>query len=262
MIDKKSFTVHTLKAALWAIVFAVIQVTIAFLVAPVYLKITGQSIEKLNEASELIYVVYIVEALVATSLYFSFKDKVKDTRIIKKKEYPIEFLIPYGLLLNFVFSLILSFIPEGLIEKLNYNVSYDDFNSTNIFLVVIAVGICVPIAEEIFFRFLVFNNLTKAYNGLYACLGSAILFGLLHGNFIQAVYSGLIGFCLGREYFLSGARLMVPIIIHCAVNCYTVIISNLVKQENVLIVQILTVILSWVISDIVYKRRNKKLLTT
>lgn len=261
MTKRKISILHTIKAILWSVIFVVIQMTIMFTAIMFYANKAGKTVEQLSASDlsdSIMYAVFIAEFLVAVSLYFNYKNKTVDTRIIQKKEYPIIFLIPYGLTLNFIYSAIVSLIPQKLVEQLNYTVSYDDFNSVNFVLTLLSVGICVPIAEEIFFRFFVFNSLSKAYNGMYACIGSALLFGLMHGNLIQAIYSFLIGFSLGREYYLSGAKLKVPIIIHCTVNCFTVILANVVSQKNIGMVQVLTVLLSWIIADIIYKKLNKR----
>lgn len=57
-------------------------------------------------------------------------------------------------------------------------------------------AILAPIAEEVLFRGYVLRSL-QPYGKRFAILGSAILFGLFHGNLLQTPYAILMGLILG-----------------------------------------------------------------
>lgn len=58
------------------------------------------------------------------------------------------------------------------------------------------VSILAPISEELIFRGWIQGSL-RPYGRKFAILGSAILFGLFHGNLIQTPYAFLVGLVLG-----------------------------------------------------------------
>ena len=68
-------------------------------------------------------------------------------------------------------------------------------------------GILGPIAEEILFRGLVLRSL-RPYGKKFAIVVSAILFGLFHGNLLQAPFAFVVGLVLGYvalEYHIGWA---------------------------------------------------------
>lgn len=72
------------------------------------------------------------------------------------------------------------------------------------------MGVGAPIVEELIFRGFVQQTL-KPYGKKFAILGSAILFGLFHGNLFQSPYAFLVGLVLGytaMEYSIAWAMLL------------------------------------------------------
>ncbi|MBW7572789.1 CPBP family intramembrane glutamic endopeptidase [Caproiciproducens faecalis] len=65
-----------------------------------------------------------------------------------------------------------------------------DFPVLTLYFLTIAV--IPPLVEELFFRGVVLHSLRKYGDG-FAVVGSAILFGLYHGNFVQMVFAFLAG---------------------------------------------------------------------
>lgn len=68
--------------------------------------------------------------------------------------------------------------------------------STGSFSLFLYGGIFAPVMEELLFRGLVFRGL-RPYGKRFAIFGSALLFGLFHGNLIQTPYAFLVGLILG-----------------------------------------------------------------
>jgi membrane protease YdiL (CAAX protease family) len=54
-----------------------------------------------------------------------------------------------------------------------------------IFLFILIVGIGAPIAEELFFRGLVMRSFEKRFGGTIAVVGSSVVFGATHFQFLQ-----------------------------------------------------------------------------
>ena len=80
----------------------------------------------------------------------------------------------------------------------------------------LTVAIGAPIVEEIMYRKLVIDRLRR-YGDLFAVLTSAVIFGLIHGNFYQFFYAAFIGVLLGYVYVHTG-RLRYTIALHMAFN--------------------------------------------
>ncbi len=71
-------------------------------------------------------------------------------------------------------------------------------------------GVCAPVVEELIFRGFVQQTL-KPYGKKFAIFGSALLFGLFHGNLFQSPYAFLVGLVFGyvaMEYSIAWAMLL------------------------------------------------------
>lgn len=68
--------------------------------------------------------------------------------------------------------------------------------ATDSFSMFLYSAILAPVMEEILFRGLVFRGL-RPYGKRFAIFGSALLFGLFHGNLLQTPYAFLVGLILG-----------------------------------------------------------------
>lgn len=68
--------------------------------------------------------------------------------------------------------------------------------STESFSMFLYASFLAPISEELIFRGYILRSL-RPYGKRFAILGSAVLFGLFHGNLLQTPYTLLIGLLLG-----------------------------------------------------------------
>lgn len=68
--------------------------------------------------------------------------------------------------------------------------------ASDTFSMFLYAGILAPIAEEILFRGYVLRTL-RPFGKRFAILGSAFLFGIFHGNLLQAPFAFLVGLILG-----------------------------------------------------------------
>jgi membrane protease YdiL (CAAX protease family) len=68
--------------------------------------------------------------------------------------------------------------------------------SSNTFSMFLYASILAPIWEELLFRGCILRGL-RPFGKQFAVLGSALLFGLFHGNLLQAPYALVVGLLLG-----------------------------------------------------------------
>ena len=97
-------------------------------------------------------------------------------------------------------------------------------------LVIIAIVILAPIAEEIFFRGVVFNALLREGGRRWAYLASSVLFAVIHLSLVALVPIFLLGLALAWVYERTN-NLLAPIAMHATVNAISVALALLVRFE-------------------------------
>lgn len=78
-------------------------------------------------------------------------------------------------------------------------------------------GILSPVAEEAVFRGLIYNRMKRCFRFEIALIVSALLFGLYHGNLVQAVYGTILGLLIAYMYELHHS-FAVPVLFHAIAN--------------------------------------------
>lgn len=97
-------------------------------------------------------------------------------------------------------------------------------------LAVLAIVIIAPIAEELFFRGVVFNAFLRERGPRMAYLGSAALFAVIHLSIVALLPIFLLGLALAWIYDRTG-NLLAPITMHAMVNGLSVGLALLVRFE-------------------------------
>jgi len=92
-------------------------------------------------------------------------------------------------------------------------------------LIVLAIVIAAPIAEETFFRGIVFNAWLREGGRRYAFLGSAALFAVIHLSLVSLVPIFALGLVLAWVYERNGRNLLAPMAMHAVVNGLSVAIA-------------------------------------
>lgn len=108
----------------------------------------------------------------------------------------------------------------------SYEETGANFYEVNLAAQIICLGILTPIAEELVFRGLIFKRMREVLNRKRAILISALIFGIYHGNLVQAVYGGVLGALLAYAYEKYGS-LKAPILAHMVLNLTSVILSEI-----------------------------------
>ncbi|MGH2401977.1 MAG: CPBP family glutamic-type intramembrane protease [Candidatus Limnocylindria bacterium] len=99
-------------------------------------------------------------------------------------------------------------------------------------LVVLSIVILAPIAEEVFFRGVVFNAWLREGGRKWAFIGSSILFAVIHISVVALVPIFLLGLALAWIYERTG-NLLAPIAMHATVNGISVAFALLVRFDLV-----------------------------
>lgn len=98
-------------------------------------------------------------------------------------------------------------------------------------LAFLAIGIVVPIYEEVLLRGLVFKELGQNMNFRLALLLQGLIFGLMHGNFLQFSYTFPTGILLGFAYY-KYQSIFAPILIHLVWNSTSLLMSKVLPESN------------------------------
>lgn len=174
-----------------------------------------------------------------------------------------------GVVLNICLELMSKVLPETWIE--GNKESVQAFQGGNIILMLIAVVICAPIAEELIFRGLIYNALKKIINlipkvpssktrlisMLLSAVISSALFGLYHGNILQGLYTGILSLFMVWIYEMSGS-LFTSMLVHAAFNFAGLPTAIFVDQfgnvPSIIVCSIMTII----VVVFVFCFKNKK----
>jgi membrane protease YdiL (CAAX protease family) len=99
-------------------------------------------------------------------------------------------------------------------------------------LVVLAIVVFAPIAEEVFFRGVVFNAWLREGGRRFAFIGSALLFAVIHDSLLSLIPIFALGLMLAWIYDRTGT-LLAPIAMHATVNGISVALALLVRFDVV-----------------------------
>ena len=134
-------------------------------------------------------------------------------------------LIFYGLLIELI-----SFagIDLGMLKGTNQIVISETGSLIQTILYVailaLAVVIVAPIAEEVFFRGLIYRAIGGMYSPVWGMIISGFLFGLFHFNLGVLVPFSLIGMLLAWGFQSTGS-LIVPITVHFIINSISFVVT-------------------------------------
>ena len=99
-----------------------------------------------------------------------------------------------------------------------------------IVLLYISIAIVPAVVEEFLFRATVLANL-KPYGKVMAVVGSSVLFGLMHQNPYQTIFTTVSGLVMGYAYLKTGS-IWCPMLIHFFNNAYAVTNQVLLGNAN------------------------------
>ena len=158
------------------------------------------------------------------------------------------------------------FISMGWLEASeSYQEAASNLYAVSIPAGILLYGIYSPLAEELLFRGIIYNEVKTIMQTKTAALLAAVLFGIYHGNLVQFVYSVALGLVLAYAYQYSG-QFAVPVVIHGVVNVIVFLSSNLGMFAGVQLTNgiAMTAVGAWLFSRLIriYRNRERKLLKT
>ncbi len=175
----------------------------------------------LQENSKLMIVTSVLTIIFGGIMYFQKEYKAFDRKYrnnIGLKGYTAAFSLGIGfyMLLQIVFIIALSlFDINDIISE--YNTGMNSLIGNDLMIDILALGIIVPVCEELIFRGLIFNRMRSIMKESNAIIFSAVVFGLLHTVDIQIFYTIILGYILAYAYS-KYENILIPIIIHMIFN--------------------------------------------
>ena len=143
-----------------------------------------------------------------------------------RRERPRNYIIALLVSCCAVLGLNLLFDLTGIIDNsAAYQAVAAGQLSASLAVGLICYGIISPLAEELVFRGIVYNELKRSYRLPLAMLISALLFGLYHMNPVQGGYGFIMGLLLAYLYEYFGSFLW-PVLVHMLANSLAYILRN------------------------------------
>ncbi len=119
----------------------------------------------------------------------------------------------------------------GMLQSvLNYQEYQDSMDQMmegkQMWFLIVCMGIIAPVAEEIVFRWLIYLRLRDYTKMGRAVVISGLIFGIYHGNLVQAVYAGLLGMIFAYFLDISGC-LWSSVLLHMGANIWSLLSADL-----------------------------------
>ena len=125
-----------------------------------------------------------------------------------------------GISLNFVTTLIISYLPEELVAS--YNEASDSVTDGDTLWYILAAVIMAPILEEIIFRAMMLSRISTATGNTLAVILSSAVFGAVHGHIVWSTYAFILGIFLGT-IFVRTRSVKASIVTHFGFNVVSLI---------------------------------------
>lgn len=163
--------------------------------------------------------------------------------------------VGYSQLCNIVVATFQSFLNY---EEYTETMTQMTNGKSLVFLIAI-MGIVAPICEEIVFRWLIYLRLREYLGVVVSIIISALIFGIYHGNLVQAVYASMLGVVFALFLEMTG-DLLACMLLHIGANVWsliwsdlaTVIIDKMGNLAGTMIMGILVALIAVVGSGTVY----------
>lgn len=138
--------------------------------------------------------------------------------------YHLFFITVSALLIGMALNNLILMSPLVGLSRGFAEVNRNFFGST-FFLEVVSSGLMTPVLEELVFRGILYQRFREDYGKMPSILLSAIVFGVVHFNWVQFVYAFLIGLVLAL-YLERCGHLYGAIAAHAVMNLVSVIRSE------------------------------------
>ena len=138
-------------------------------------------------------------------------------------------LLVMGAGLCFLGNTLMSFLLEYLPSTDYFETMAQIMDGKTFLQTVIWVGIIAPFGEEVIFRHFLYLRLRDHFGVAFSVVVSSLVFGLYHGELVQAIYAALLGslFALGMEFT---GNFFSSFLLHAAANTWGLVISQFASQ--------------------------------
>ncbi|WP_434311337.1 lysostaphin resistance A-like protein [Hominifimenecus sp. rT4P-3] len=197
------------------------------------------SMERLVEKStlllsEYLYEMNIASALATLPLMLWFRRMDQKRAILKGGQRQFEKVKPIDYIPVVIFGISACILLNNLMNLSGlmgvYQQTADELSSTfyqgHLIVEILGVGFLVPVTEELVFRGLTMTRMEEYWGKRNAVLLSAFVFAVIHGNFLQGLYTLPLGLMLGYVY-AKYRSIAAPILFHVAANLVSVTASEL-----------------------------------
>lgn len=117
---------------------------------------------------------------------------------------------------------------QSFIDYQEYQETMDQITGNkSLGFLIICMGVIAPIAEEVVFRWLIYLRLRDYMKMGAAAVISGLIFGIYHGNLVQAVYAGILGMVFAYFLEISGC-LWSSVLLHMGANIWSLVSPDLV----------------------------------
>ena len=89
---------------------------------------------------------------------------------------------------------------------------------------ILLYGLISPLAEEMLFRGLLYNRMKKYFPVMTSAIVSSLLFGVYHGNVVQALYGLILGLVIVYCYEVTG-NFKIPVFVHSTANIIVFVLT-------------------------------------
>ncbi len=164
----------------------------------------------------------IITLLLIALIFLASDYGIKDRINIKKipiKEYLNIFVLGIGV------TILLLFL-SGILTKLipSYSEISNQLATARVSVLQLIITIVlIPIYEEIFYRGIIFGYLKKEFNIIVSVIVQALVFGFMHLNLVQGIYTFIFGIVLALVYMYSNS-ILGNITVHITFNLLGILI--------------------------------------
>ena len=125
-----------------------------------------------------------------------------------------------GISLNFTTTLIMSYLPQSLLES--YGEASSATTQGHVVWYILAAVVMAPILEEVIFRAMMLSHISTATGNILAIILSSAIFGIVHGHIVWSTYAFVLGCFLGTV-FVRTRSIKASILTHLAFNSVSLI---------------------------------------
>lgn len=226
-----------LYVVLFMALFLVIQTVVDLGGAAVYAIGTGKEVTSVytdmaaGKYSQLLTSLMVLSSLITIALFTATKWVSVSRTYLKSKPWFVLFWVVFLALgtilpLEWIYEKIQLAMPEQT-EQLFEGMMKEPWGYA-------AIGLVVPIAEEIVFRGGILRKLLGMFNQRLhwvAIILSALIFGAMHGNLAQGIHAFIIGLLLGWMFYRT--RSIIPgLALHWVNNTVAYVMYNIMPQMN------------------------------